>query len=185
MSWRVPRLRRRLRNSGSGAQPGGRVRSHMIRLADCCWATSGEDRVGLRPQTWWPDLQRCGKPLITARRAAGMVPGSLAVHWGAARQLCGSVSCSYLYLCTGLERARFGEALDRFDRCVVLGDALGCQMWIVEARSHDDSDTLDCSDSHVVDAVRLRTTIACQPHDRRRDGLNRHGGFSICFSQAG
>src|SRR5262245_61721358 len=57
---------------------------------------------------------------------------------------------TYLYLRTAiteLERTRFGEALDRFDLCVVLGDALGCQMWIVEARSHDDSDTLDCSRS--------------------------------------
>src|SRR5438876_7471144 len=65
------------------------------------------------------------------------------------------------YLCTtllraGLERTRFGEVLDRCDLCVVLGDALGCQMWIVEARSHDDGDTLDCSGFHVVDAVRLR-----------------------------
>src|SRR5262245_16133922 len=84
-----------------------------------------------------------------------------------------------------LERTRLGEALDRFDLCVVLGDALGCQMWIVEARSHDDSDTLDCSGFHVVDAVRLRTTIACQPDDRRRNSLNRHGGFSLCFRRAG
>src|SRR5215467_570069 len=114
-----------------------------------------------------------------------MVPGSLAVHGGAARQLCGSVSCSYLYLCTGLERTRFGEALDRFDLCVVLGDALGCQMWIVEARSHDDSDPLDCAGFHVVDAARLRTTIACQPDDRWRNSLNRHGSFSICFGRAG
>src|ERR671911_2406233 len=97
----------------------------------------------------------------------------------------GSVSCRYLYLRTGLERTRFGEALDRFDLWVVLGDALGCQMWIVEARSRDDSDTLDYSGSHVVDSVRLRTTIACQPNDRWRNSLNRHGGFSICFSQAG
>src|SRR5438552_9368258 len=97
----------------------------------------------------------------------------------------GSVSCRYLHLRAGLERTRFGEALDRFDLCVVLGDALGGQMWIVEARSHDDSDTLDCSGFHVVDAVRLRTTVACQPDDRWRDGLHRHGGFSICFSQAG
>jgi hypothetical protein len=52
------------------------------------------------------------------------------------------------------ERTRL-EALDRFDLRVVLGDALGCQMWIIEARSHDDSDTLDCSSFHVVDAVRL------------------------------
>src|SRR5438046_5280999 len=85
----------------------------------------------------------------------------------------------------GLERTRLGEALDRFDLCVVLGDALGCQMWIVEARSHDDSDTLDCSGFHVVDAVRLRTTVACQPDDRWRNSLNRHGGFSICFRHAG
>src|SRR5438270_5407553 len=41
-------------------------------------------------------------------RAVDMVAGSLAVHWGAARQPCGSVTRSYLYLCTGLERARFG-----------------------------------------------------------------------------
>src|SRR5215469_16002166 len=60
--------------------------------------------------------------------------------------------CGYL---TGLERTRLEEALDRFDLCVVLGDALGCQMWIIEARSHDDSDTLDYSGFHVVDAVRL------------------------------
>src|SRR5262245_6257490 len=95
---------------------------------------------------------------------------------------------TYLYLRTAiteLERTRFGEALDRFDLCVVLGDALGCQMWIVEARSHDDSDTLDCSGFNAVDAVRLRTTIACQPDDRWRNSLNRHGGFPICFSQAG
>src|SRR5258708_12743301 len=84
----------------------------------------------------------------------------------------------------GLERTRLGEALDRFDLCVVLGDALGCQMWIVEARSHDDSDTLDCSSFHVVDAVRLRTTVACQPDDRWRNSLNRHGGLSVCFSQS-
>src|SRR6266508_1358148 len=84
-----------------------------------------------------------------------------------------------------LEGTRLGEALDRFDLCVVLGDALGCQMWIVEARSHDDSDTLDCSGFHVVDAVRLRTTVACQPDDRWRNSLNRHGGFSLCFRHAG
>src|SRR5215475_8464142 len=83
----------------------------------------------------------------------------------------------------GLERTRLGEALDHGDLCVVLGDALGCQMWIVEARSHDNSDTLDCSGFHVVDVVRLRTTIACQPDDRWGNSLNRHGGFSICFSQ--
>src|SRR5918995_632754 len=97
----------------------------------------------------------------------------------------GSVSCRYLYLRTGLERTRFGEALDRFDLCVVLGDALGCQMWVVEARSHDDSDTLDCSGCHVVDAVRLRTAVACQPDDRWRNYLNRHGGSSNYFRRAG
>src|SRR5207302_1860424 len=90
-----------------------------------------------------------------------------------------------LYLRTGLVRTRFGEALDRFDLCVVLGDALGGQMWIVEARSHDDGDTLNCSSGHVVDAVRLRTTIACQPDDRWRDSLNRHGAPSFCFRRAG
>src|SRR5437762_2851711 len=58
-------------------------------------------------------------------------------------------------------------------------------MWIVEARSHDDSDTLDCSSFHVVDAVRLRTTVACQPDDRWRNSLNRRGGFSICFRFVG
>src|SRR5262245_54626126 len=79
----------------------------------------------------------------------------------------------------GLERTRLGEALDRFDLCVVLGDALGCQMWIVEARSHDDGDTLDCSGFHVVDAVRLRTTVACEPDDRGRKSLNGHGGFTL------
>src|SRR5215831_16423424 len=84
-----------------------------------------------------------------------------------------------------LEWTRLGEALDRFDLCVVLGDALGCQMWIVEARSHDDSDTLDCSGFHVVDAVRLRATVACQPDDRWRNSLNRHAGFSVCFRHAG
>src|SRR5215469_13641568 len=52
-------------------------------------------------------------------------------------------------------------------------------MWIIEARSHDDSDTLDYSGFHVVDPVRLRTTIACQPDDRRRNRLNRHGGFAL------
>jgi hypothetical protein len=83
----------------------------------------------------------------------------------------GSVSSTYLYLRTGLERTRFREALDRFDLCVVLGDALGCQMWVVEARSHNNRDTLDCSGSHVVDVVRLRTTIACQPDDRWRNRL--------------
>jgi hypothetical protein len=112
------------------------------------------------PPTQWPMNGLVGRPptgvgRITAHRPADMVPESLAVHWGAARQVCGSVSCSYLYLCTGLERTRFGEALDRFDLCVVLGDVLGCQMWIEEARSHDDGDTLDCSGFHVVDAVRL------------------------------
>jgi hypothetical protein len=86
---------------------------------------------------------------------------------------------------TRLERTRFGKALDRFDLCVVLGDALGRQMWIVEARSNDDSDTLDCSDSNVVDVVRLRTPIACQPDDRWRNSLNRHGRSSICFGQPG
>src|SRR5215510_9412453 len=95
----------------------------------------------------------------------------------------GSVGCRYLY--TGLEPTGFGEALDRFDLCVVVGDALGCQMWVVEARSRDDSDTLDCSGFHAVHAVRLRTTIACQPDDRWRNSLNRHGGFSICFRHAG
>src|SRR5215469_5939398 len=85
----------------------------------------------------------------------------------------------------GLERTRLGEALDRYDLCVVLGDALRCQMWVVEARSHDDSDTLDCSGFRVVDAVRLRTTIACQPDDRWRNSLKRHGSFSICFRHAG
>src|SRR5215467_9748074 len=85
----------------------------------------------------------------------------------------------YLGLSTGLERTWFGETLDRFDLCVVLGDAFGCQMWIVEARSHDDSDTLDYAGFHVVDPVRLRTTIACQPDDRRRNRLNRHGGFAL------
>src|SRR5262249_17726931 len=80
---------------------------------------------------------------------------------------------------TGLERTRFGEVLDRFDLCVVLGDALGRQMWIVEARSRDDGDTLDCSGGHVVDAVRLRTTVACQPDDRGRNSLNGHGGFTL------
>src|SRR5712664_4565884 len=79
----------------------------------------------------------------------------------------------------GLERTRLEEVLDRFDLCVVLGDALGCQMWIVEARSHDDSDTLDYSGFHVVDLVRLRTTIACQPDDRWRNSLNRHCGFAL------
>src|SRR5215471_13429284 len=83
-----------------------------------------------------------------------------------------------------LERTRLGEALDRFDLCVVLGDALGCQMWIVEAGSHDDSNTLDCSAFHVVDTVRLRTTVACQPDDRWRNSLNRHGGSSLCFRHA-
>src|SRR6266542_1198983 len=96
-----------------------------------------------------------------------------------ARQMCGSVSCRYLYLRTGLEWTRFGEALDRFDLCVVLGDALGCQMWIVEARSRDDRDALDCSGFHVVEAVRLRTTIACQPDDRWRHSVHRHGGFRL------
>src|SRR5947209_13736801 len=109
----------------------------------------------------------------------------LGVHRGTARQLCGPVSCRYLYLRTELERTRFGEALDRFDLCVVLRDALGCQMWIVEARSHDDSDTLDCAGFRVVDAVRLRTTVACQPDDRWRNSLNRRAGFSICFRHAG
>src|SRR5215831_12139531 len=84
-----------------------------------------------------------------------------------------------------LDRTRFGETLDRFDLCVVLGDALGCQMRIVEAGSHDDRDTLDCSSFNVVDAVRLRTTIACQPDDRWRNGLNRHGAPSFCFRGAG
>src|SRR2546430_7473815 len=93
--------------------------------------------------------------------------------------------CIYALLSPGLERTRFGEALDRFDLCVVLGDALGCQMWIVEARSHDDSDPLDCSGFHVVDAARIRTTIACQPDDRWRNSLNRHGSFPICFRHAG
>src|SRR6184192_2949928 len=79
----------------------------------------------------------------------------------------------------GLERTRFGEALNRFGLCVVPGDALGCQMWIVEARSHDDSDTLDCSGFHVVDPVRLRTAIAYQPDDRWRNSLNRHRGFAL------
>src|SRR5215216_7085078 len=85
----------------------------------------------------------------------------------------------------GLERTRFGEALDRLDLCVVFGDALGCQVWIVEAGSRDDSDTLDCSGYHVVDPVRLRTTIACQPDDRWRNGLNRHRAPSFCFRRAG
>src|SRR6266581_4474706 len=58
-------------------------------------------------------------------------------------------------------------------------------MWIVEASSLDDSDTLDCSSFHVVDAVRLRTTVACQPDDRWCNSLNRHGGFSVCFRHAG
>jgi hypothetical protein len=58
-------------------------------------------------------------------------------------------------------------------------DALRCQMWIVEARSHDDSDTLDNSGFHVVDAVRLRTTIASKPDDRWRNSLNRHCGFAL------
>src|SRR6266480_3448958 len=110
-----------------------------------------------------------------------MPPGSSGVYRETARQLCGPVSRRFLYLRTGLERTRFGEALDRFDLCVVLGDALGGQMWIVEARSHDDGDTLNCSSGHVVDAVRLRTTIACQPYDRWRDSLNRHGAPSFCF----
>src|SRR5947209_9599229 len=114
-----------------------------------------------------------------------MAGGSSAAHRGTARQLWGPVSCRYPYLRTGLERTRFGEALDRFDLCVVLGDALGGQMWIVEARSHDDRDTLNCSSGHVVDAVRLRTTIACQPDDRWRDSLNRHGAPSFCFRRAG
>src|SRR6195256_2296693 len=92
--------------------------------------------------------------------------------------------CIYVLLSPGLERTRFGEALDRFELCVVLGDALGCQMWIVETRSHDDSDTLDCSGFDVVDAVRLRTTVACQPDDRRRNSLNRRRGFSIGFRHA-
>src|SRR5215472_16639351 len=39
-----------------------------------------------------------------------------------------SVSCRYLY--TGLEPTGFGEGLDRFHLCVVIGDALGRQMWI-------------------------------------------------------
>ena len=34
----------------------------------------------------------------------------------------------YLWLRTGLERTRFGEAFDRFDLCIVLGDAFGRQM---------------------------------------------------------
>src|ERR1700745_209550 len=85
--------------------------------------------------------------------------------------------CIYVLLSPGLERTRFGEALDRFDLCVVLGDALGCQMWIVETRPHDDSDSLDCSGFHVVDAARIRTTIACQPYDRWCDSLNWHGSF--------
>ena len=82
---------------------------------------------------------------------------------------------------TGLERTRFGEALDRLDPCVVLGDALGCQIWIVEPRSHDDSDTLDCPGSDVIDLVRLRTTIARQPDNRWRHSLHRHRRSSICF----
>src|SRR5262249_32924132 len=92
---------------------------------------------------------------------------------------------SYLDLRIELERTRLGEALDRFDLWVVLGDALGCQMWIVEPRSHDDSDTLDRSGFHVVDTVRVRTTIACQPDNRRRNSLNRHGAPSLCFRRPG
>src|SRR5438105_14648502 len=100
-----------------------------------------------------------------------MAHGSLAVYReprgiGAASQLQVAV------LRTGLERTRFGQALDRFDLCIVLGDALGGQMWIVEARSPDDGDALDCSSFHVVDAVRIRATIACQPDYRWRDSTN-------------
>src|SRR5215469_8161525 len=84
-----------------------------------------------------------------------------------------------------LNRAWLGEALERNDFCVVLGNALGCQMWIVEARSHDDRDTLDGSSFHVVDSIRLRTFIACQPDDGWRDRLDRHGGVSISVRQAG
>src|SRR6516164_3956105 len=43
--------------------------------------------------------------------------------------------CRYL---SGLERTCDEEALDRRDLCVVRGDALGRQMWIVEAEAHDD-----------------------------------------------
>src|SRR5215469_18776981 len=88
--------------------------------------------------------------------------------WGRHRLSCLPVSG----LRAGLERIGFGEALDRFELCVVLRDALGCQMWVVEPGSHDDSDALDRSGFHVVDAVAVRTTIACQPHDRWRDRLN-------------
>src|SRR2546430_17159584 len=95
-----------------------------------------------------------------------MAPATSAVHRRTARQLCGPVSCRYLHLRTGFERTRFGEAFDRFDLRVDLGDGLGCQVWIVEARSHDDSYSLACSGFHVVDAVRLRATIACKSDHR-------------------
>src|SRR5436309_12969101 len=106
-----------------------------------------------------------------------MAPGSSAVHRGTARQLCGPVSCRYLYLRTGFERTRFGEAFDRFDLCVVLGDGLGCQLWIVEARPRDDSDALDKSGWLVVDPVSVLATIAGHPDDPLRNSLNRQGGF--------
>src|SRR4051794_19345139 len=85
----------------------------------------------------------------------------------------------------GLERTRLGEALDRYDLCVVLGDALRRQMWIVEAGAHDDGDPLDCPGFHVVDAVCLRTAIACQPDDRWRDSLDRRVASSLGLRHAG
>jgi hypothetical protein len=41
----LSKARRPWRSTGSGVRPDGRVRSRMIRLAGCCWATASENRV--------------------------------------------------------------------------------------------------------------------------------------------
>src|SRR5215469_13927028 len=141
---------------------------------------------------WSPAYQAvvriaAGAPLDNARRAvrSGRCSGGEAEAFESCTRATGSVTCQVSGLRAGLEWTGFGEALDRFDLCVVLRDALGCQIRVVEPRAHDDSDALDRSGFHVVDAVRVRATVACQPHDRWRDRLNRHGAPPLCFRRAG
>src|SRR5215813_1665331 len=146
-------------------------------------------RYTARPPAYsaWSGLPQVRRSLDNARRAADRlgVRAGRPTHLRAAHAPPAQSPGRYLDLRTGLEWTRFGEALDRFDFCEVLRDALGCQMWVIEARSHDDSDALDRSGFHVVDAVRVRATIACQPYDRWRDRLNRHGAPSLCLRRAG
>src|SRR2546421_10527622 len=89
--------------AGLGGHPAGT-------LWACLCEGSGDPRLTPQPSIW--------------------PTGNAAVHRGSAQQLCGRLGCRYLHLGAGLEWTWFGESLDQFDLCAVLGDALGGQMRI-------------------------------------------------------